>query len=547
MIRALLIFVNFFAIWIAGLVSGEPTADLNAPRTVKAGADFVVEAVIHKGDAKDFLRFAQTLPAGFTASPMETDGGTFYFEQQTVKILWSKLPEKADLKISYKVMVDASMAGEYQIAGKISYVVDNLPKPVALPSLWVTVGSGGETAVVSNPVNTENTTSNPSTSTTTTTTAAVDSTVRPDASVTAMRTVPTEMVKNEFQVDIAVEKGDLRNFAKIQDSLPDGFSAKLIKSDGAEFEFKNNVVTFRWYAVPNKTTLNISYKVIVSPDMSGPQTIRGHFSYIENDKGKNVFIAPSTVNIEANPALAQENATSNSGNTTTTNTERSTENSGNTNTTNSGTTETNTNNTNNTNTTNSGTTETTSNTTSNNNTTNASGNLNNTENTSNTGNATTTNTATENTSTTNAATNTAGNSNTNNSNTANTTTENTAANNSNTTNSETERAAGAGLNASNTASALGIRFSVQIAAMTRMVPIAFFANAFSISAPINAEQIDGLNKYTTGAFGNYSEARNHRETLRNKGVAGAFVMAYNNNKRVTVQEALMISGQTWLR
>ncbi len=532
MLRALLIFVNFFAIWIAGLVSGEPTADLNAPRTVKAGGEFMVEAVIHKGDAKDFLRFAQTLPAGFTASPMETDGGTFYFEQQTVKILWSKLPEKADLKISYKVKVDANMAGEYQIAGKISYVVDNLPKPVALTSLWVTVGSGGD-PLVSNPVTTENTTA---TSTTATTTTAIDSTVRPAAIVTASRLVPTEMVKNEFQVDIAVDKGDLRNFAKIQDSLPDGFSAKLIKSDGAEFEFKNNVVTFRWYAVPSKTTLNVSYKVILSPDVSGAQTIRGHFSYIEDDKGKNVFIAPSTVNVEVNPALAQENTTNtNSNETTTTNTERSSENTTNTNSASNETTTntnaanaTNSENTSNTNATNSSNTETSSNATSN--TTNT--NLNATENTSNTA----TNTNTENSSATNTS-NTANNA----TNTENTNTTNTTAN------TETAKATTAELNASNTASALGIRYSVQIAAMSRMVPIAFFANAFSISGPINAEQIDGLNKYTTGAFTSYADARNHRELLRNKGVVGAFVTAYNNNKRVTVQEALMISGQTWLR
>jgi hypothetical protein len=531
MLRALLIFVNFFAIWIAGLVSGEPTADLNAPRTVKAGGEFVVEAVIHKGDAKDFLRFAQTLPAGFTASPMETDGGTFYFEQQTVKILWSKLPEKADLKVSYKVTVDANMAGEYQIAGKISYVVDNLPKPVALPSIWVTVGSGGETAV-SNPVATENTTTNSTTSTT-----AIDSTVRPAVAVTASRLVPTEMVKNEFQVDIAVDKGDLRNFAKIQDSLPDGFSAKLIKSDGAEFEFKNNVVTFRWYAVPSKTILNVSYKVILSPDVSGVQTIRGHFSYIEDDKGKNVFIAPSTVNVEANAALAQENSSNTNSNetTTTTNTERSSENTTNTNTASTETT-TNTNaanttnaeNTSNTNATNAANTETTTNAA----TTTTSNNLNAAENTSNT--ATTSNT--ENTSSTNVSNTATNASNTENTNTANTT-----------SNTETARTTTTELNASNTAAALGIRYSVQIAAMSRMVPIAFFANAFSISAPINAEQIDGLNKYTTGAFTSYADARGHREFLRNKGVVGAFVTAYNNNKRVTVQEALMISGQTWLR
>jgi hypothetical protein len=57
----------------------------------------------------------------------------------------------------------------------------------------------------------------------------------------------------------------------------------------------------------------------------------------------------------------------------------------------------------------------------------------------------------------------------------------------------------------------------------------------------------GYTKFMVGKHGEYKEARNHRETVKAKGVNGAFVAAYNGPARITVQEALMISNQKWLR
>jgi hypothetical protein len=50
-----------------------------------------------------------------------------------------------------------------------------------------------------------------------------------------------------------------------------------------------------------------------------------------------------------------------------------------------------------------------------------------------------------------------------------------------------------------------------------------------------------------GTFNDYKGARDKREGMKNKGVSGAFVTAYNSGKRITVQEALMITSQKWLR
>ena len=58
----------------------------------------------------------------------------------------------------------------------------------------------------------------------------------------------------------------------------------------------------------------------------------------------------------------------------------------------------------------------------------------------------------------------------------------------------------------------------------------------------------GFSKFMIGDHAEYKNARNHREKVRdgNK-VASAFVVAYNIGKRITVQEALMISNQKWFK
>ena len=56
-----------------------------------------------------------------------------------------------------------------------------------------------------------------------------------------------------------------------------------------------------------------------------------------------------------------------------------------------------------------------------------------------------------------------------------------------------------------------------------------------------------FSKFMIGNFGEYKEARNNRETIKDKGCRSAFVVAYNGAKRITVQEALMISNQKWFK
>jgi cell division septation protein DedD len=92
-----------------------------------------------------------------------------------------------------------------------------------------------------------------------------------------------------------------------------------------------------------------------------------------------------------------------------------------------------------------------------------------------------------------------------------------------------------------------VSYKVQIAALQNAVNANILATRYGINEKINTEMADGFTKYTVGDHTEYKSARDSREVVKNKGVTGPFVTAYNSGKRITVQEALMISSQKWYR
>jgi len=93
-----------------------------------------------------------------------------------------------------------------------------------------------------------------------------------------------------------------------------------------------------------------------------------------------------------------------------------------------------------------------------------------------------------------------------------------------------------------------VSYCVQIGAYSNAaVTSSKLGGMYGISENIRSEMNSGLTKFMVGKFIEYRLARNHRETVKDKGVKDAFVTAYNGPVRITVQEALMISSQKWVR
>lgn len=93
-----------------------------------------------------------------------------------------------------------------------------------------------------------------------------------------------------------------------------------------------------------------------------------------------------------------------------------------------------------------------------------------------------------------------------------------------------------------------VTYRVQIAAGHIPVSDSYFISKYRLNEKINRENHEGWIKYTVGNFGEYSAAREKRNTLWNAhNLRDAFVVAYNKGNRISVQEALMITSQQWIK
>lgn len=94
-----------------------------------------------------------------------------------------------------------------------------------------------------------------------------------------------------------------------------------------------------------------------------------------------------------------------------------------------------------------------------------------------------------------------------------------------------------------------VNYMIQIGAFSKSkVNAGSLQTKFKISESIKSEMQDGFSKFMVGSHSEYKAARDHREQMRTvNGVKTAFVVAYSGVKRITVQEALMITNQKWFK
>ncbi len=362
MLRNIVLLLNLFILLIyQALVSNTVSINQKSPETVKAGEEFRVEITISKGTIAGFAKFQQDLPAGFTASNGDAKGGSFSFSEQKVKFIWMSLPADAEFKISYVVKVANNVSGDFTFNGIFSYLENNDKKNADMPAKKIKVTSAASAPIAVNtpptasnnnnddeeeddddaPVATTTPISTSTSSTNTQTSPAIaqnnnntsnndedeededETPSKPSmktdkgsqintlasGSIKCNRTINTANLASnrEIIVTITVEKGAIAGFAKLQETLPVGFTATNIDASQGVFSFADQKAKFLWMSLPAESTIKVSYKITVAPGITGLYYLNGEFSYVENDETKKSIIERQEINLDGASAIAQNN------------------------------------------------------------------------------------------------------------------------------------------------------------------------------------------------------------------------------------------------
>lgn len=324
MVKFAVIGLNLIAILsLKFFFAEEVTVEQNIPEQVQAGESFVVEVTINKEDREGFAKWQQSLPMGFIAEPVETEGATFSFKDQEIKLIWMALPKKESFTISYRVYTEPTLEGDFELIGKFSFIENNERKDVVASPHKISLGEVSE-ALLAEAKNEEaieavdDTNKEESNEKTEKEPATKESS--PDENKTAIlesnnisvvREISQSQEPGKYEVTLKIEGNQLSEFAKIEEYLPPNFIASADESAEGIFSFEGNMVKILWMQFPAEPNFEVSYIMESTSDEQDSEIVHGVFSYLKGTnsvqiplKGsqfKNTFVAE-----EAEEILATE-------------------------------------------------------------------------------------------------------------------------------------------------------------------------------------------------------------------------------------------------
>jgi hypothetical protein len=128
--------------------------------------------------------------------------------------------------------------------------------------------------------------------------------------VSVSQNVPSSFnAGEEVVIEVVIKKEGVGGFAKVQQTLPEGFVAEVVESKGATFSFKDNIVKFIWMALPSENEFKVSYKLKSLESIEGNFSIAGKFSFIDENERKNIEIPSSSITITKVEVVAEESTT----------------------------------------------------------------------------------------------------------------------------------------------------------------------------------------------------------------------------------------------
>lgn len=265
----ILLFIN--------LNAEEVSLSIKAPKKAKAGEKILISATIYKHDIQGFARYQHYLPSNYTATEKNSNKGTFTFAGKKLSIQWMDLPTKDEVKISYYIKIPTDATGKLQFKSNFSFINFNSVESV---STEVGIEISGNHALQDSSLST------------------VQESKKIEQ-VSCFRRPIYVNERNESIVNIEIHKGDIENFGKIQEEIPDGYKAMSIESVNAIFTFKDNTIKFLWLNLPQAPLFVVSYKLVPEAGLKETSpSLLGSFSYAIDGEMKSINIVQEGLNNE---------------------------------------------------------------------------------------------------------------------------------------------------------------------------------------------------------------------------------------------------------
>jgi len=249
--------------------------EINAPETVVAGTNFDVTIKLSKGELKDYSRFSQDLPAGFTASNISSPNADFTFDNERIRIIWLRLPSEQEIEVKYSISVNQRLSGTLELGGSFAYVdngerkffeIENKSSVTVMPSPDIDQSLVVDISEYKSIVESEK----PS--------------VQSDYAL-VVRQEPVVPSNGIVVVTLLVHKPEGTKYLKLEETIPGGYSFEAIQTNKAIVSQAASIAKFIWMKPPVESLFWVKYRLVpILEQKQQAVLIQGTITYTEGDK-----------------------------------------------------------------------------------------------------------------------------------------------------------------------------------------------------------------------------------------------------------------------
>jgi cell division septation protein DedD len=301
MLRFFGILLGFFLLSTTIVHAGDnPVLVVNAPKQAVAGSAFVVSVEVSNAEMQGIARFMQVLPYGITIEPAECSNSDFEFTNQTLKLIWFSLERTKSLKFSYKVVTHANIKGSLNLSGSFVFINSSNVHTTASAQDVVVEITPAPNVSPANVVDIKNFKSKPTPESNLTFIPATQQMESLKMPSRALRQVSYDAKTDTYLVSILLDKGKANKYAKLEESIPQGYTAEPVETTGGVFDYTNGKVKFLWLDLPSQPRFLVSYRLKPKAKQADGKalSITGYFAFMIADATEIHEVAQAQVDLK---------------------------------------------------------------------------------------------------------------------------------------------------------------------------------------------------------------------------------------------------------